>query len=93
MSVGNANDFPPFHLSEPPGSTGLVGVTRGSGSAARLCFSGPQCWASFGVLSMCLPRPGVPSDLSLVLVALFVFFVSLETNPLSAVCLQVFVCQ
>ena len=42
---------------------------------------------------MYLPWPGVPSDLSLILIALFVFFVSLETNPLSAVCLQVFVCQ
>ena len=94
MSTGNANDFPPFlpvHLSEPPGRTGLVRVTRDSGSAARPCFSGPRCWASFGILSMHLPWPGVPSDLSLVLVALFVF--SLETNPLSAVCLQVFVCQ
>ena len=93
MSVGNANDLPPFHLSEPPGRTGLVRVTWGSGSAAGPCLSGPRCWASFGVLSVCLPRPGVPSDLSLVLIALFVFFVSLETNPLSAVCLQVFVCQ
>ena len=96
MSVGNANDFPPFlpvHLSEPPGRTGLVRVTRDSGSAAPPCFSGPRCWASFGILSMYLPWPGVPSDLSLILIALFVFFVSLETNPLSAVCLQVFVCQ
>lgn len=40
---------------------------------------------------MYLPWPGVPLDVSLGLVALFAF--SLETNPSSAVRLQVFVCQ
>ena len=47
--------FFPVHLSEPPGRTGLVRVTRGSGSGARPCFSGSQCWASFVVLSVYPP--------------------------------------